>query len=166
MTDTLGETGAGPTQRLAAGIGRYIEKTWTGTHSRPAEATRTWPGRRRVTSAPAARPRPVTRPRALRPRHFTTSFLLQEPGRYAAVHTHEIEEIFLTREGRMVVSWGYDGEFIGIALGAAADLVTGGHQLRAAGRSRRARSQRREPCSCRAIARIGVIPIPIHVSRR
>lgn len=59
----------------------------------------------------------------LTPRHFTTSLLYQEPRKYAAVHSHEIEEIFVVHAGRMVVAWEFDGIFIDIPLGPGDALV-------------------------------------------
>jgi mannose-6-phosphate isomerase-like protein (cupin superfamily) len=57
------------------------------------------------------------------PRHFTTSLLYQEPRKYAAVHSHEIEEIFLVHCGRMVVSWDFDGTLVDIPMGPGDALV-------------------------------------------
>jgi mannose-6-phosphate isomerase-like protein (cupin superfamily) len=57
------------------------------------------------------------------PQHFTTSLLYQEPRKYAAVHSHEIEEIFVIHSGRMVVSWDFDGTFIDIPLGPGDALL-------------------------------------------
>lgn len=57
------------------------------------------------------------------PTHFTTSLLYQEPRKYAAVHSHEIEEIFLVHSGRMVVSWAFDGTFVDIPMGPGDALV-------------------------------------------
>ena len=54
---------------------------------------------------------------------FTCSLLYQEPRRYAAVHTHEIEEIFLVNQGRMTVSWDFDGEMVDVVLGPGDALV-------------------------------------------
>lgn len=54
---------------------------------------------------------------------FTCSLLYQEPHRYAAVHTHEIEEIFLIHQGRMTVSWEFDGELVDVVLGPGDALV-------------------------------------------
>lgn len=57
------------------------------------------------------------------PAHFTTSLIYQEPRKYAAAHSHEIEEIFVVHSGRMIVSWDFDGEFIDIPLGPRDALV-------------------------------------------
>lgn len=54
---------------------------------------------------------------------FTCSLLYQEPKRYAAVHDHEIEEIFLVHQGRMTVSWDFDGAMVDIVLGPGDAIV-------------------------------------------
>jgi mannose-6-phosphate isomerase-like protein (cupin superfamily) len=52
------------------------------------------------------------------PSRFTCSLIYLDPERYAAVHAHEIEEIFCVQEGRLTVSWQRpDDEFVDIMLG-------------------------------------------------
>lgn len=120
MTETLSETTLAGT--LRASIGRHIEKIWDWD---AFPASRGYPELARaqmryIGSGGSPKTNDQT---TLVPQHFTTSLLFQEPDRYAAVHTHEIEEIFLIHEGRMVVSWDFDGEFVDIALGPGDALV-------------------------------------------
>lgn len=123
MTETLaGIANASQTDRLAAAIGRHIEKIWDWD---AFPASRGYPELARaqmryIGSGGSPKTGDET---TLVPRHFTTSLLYQDPDRYAAVHTHEIEEIFLLHSGRMVVSWDFDGEFVDIALGPGDALV-------------------------------------------
>jgi mannose-6-phosphate isomerase-like protein (cupin superfamily) len=123
MTDTVDAAApARPGGALGASIGRHIEKIWDWD---AFPASRGYPELARaqmryIGSGGSPKTNDET---TLAPRHFTTSLLYQDPDRYAAVHTHEIEEIFLVHEGRMVVSWDYDGEFVDIALGPGDALV-------------------------------------------
>lgn len=117
MTQTLGANAA-----LDTSIGRHIEKIWDWD---AFPASRGYPELARaqmryIGSGGSPKTGDQT---TLTPKHFTTSLLFQDPDRYAAVHTHEIEEIFLIHEGRMIVSWDYDGEFVDIALGPGDALV-------------------------------------------
>jgi mannose-6-phosphate isomerase-like protein (cupin superfamily) len=123
MTNTLPATGGtGLDLGLTRSIGRHIEKIWDWD---AFPASRGYPDLARaqmryIGSGGSPKTNDET---TLRPRHFTTSLLFQDPLRYAAVHTHEIEEIFLIHSGRMVVSWDFDGEFVDIALGPGDALV-------------------------------------------
>ncbi|MBO6639167.1 MAG: cupin domain-containing protein [Roseitalea sp.] len=53
----------------------------------------------------------------LKPDHFTLSLIYKEPGRYAACHSHEIEESFLIIDGTLIVGWEKDGEVVEVNLG-------------------------------------------------
>ena len=53
----------------------------------------------------------------LKPENFTLSLIYKEPGRYAACHSHEIEESFLVISGILVVGWEKDGEVVEVQLG-------------------------------------------------
>jgi len=122
VTETLTSAEADLTGQLRASIGRHIEKIWDWD---AFPASRGYPELARaqmryIGSGGSPKTNDET---TLVPKHFTTSLLYQDPDRYAAVHTHEIEEIFLIHEGRMVVSWDFDGEFVDIALGPGDALV-------------------------------------------
>lgn len=49
--------------------------------------------------------------------NFTVSLIYKEPGRYAACHSHEIEESFLIISGTLTVGWERDGEVVEVNLG-------------------------------------------------
>jgi mannose-6-phosphate isomerase-like protein (cupin superfamily) len=123
MTKALAAAGGTELDRaLERGIGRHIEKIWDWD---AFPASRGYPELARaqmryIGSGGSPKTNDET---TLPARHFTTSLLFQDPLRYAAVHTHEIEEIFLIHSGRMVVSWDFGGEFVDIALGPGDALV-------------------------------------------
>lgn len=56
-------------------------------------------------------------PTTLKAEHFTLSLIFQEPGKYAAMHHHEIEEAFLVLQGVLTVTWDYDGQHVDARLG-------------------------------------------------
>jgi quercetin dioxygenase-like cupin family protein len=53
----------------------------------------------------------------LKPDHFTLSLIYKRPGKYAACHSHEIEESFLIIDGTLTVGWERDGEVVEVNLG-------------------------------------------------
>jgi mannose-6-phosphate isomerase-like protein (cupin superfamily) len=61
-------------------------------------------------------------PTTLPAEHFTLSLIYQEPGKYAAMHHHEIEEAFLVLQGVLTVTWDYDGQQVDARLGPR-DLI-------------------------------------------
>ena len=56
------------------------------------------------------------------PVHFTVSLIHQQPGRFAAAHTHEVEEAFLVFDNVLTVGWEVDGEVVEVRLGPK-DLI-------------------------------------------
>ncbi|HZU17116.1 MAG TPA: cupin domain-containing protein [Candidatus Dormibacteraeota bacterium] len=103
-------------ERLEAHVGRYLQKVWDWD---AFPASRGYPELARaqmryVGSGGSPKAGDAT---TLTPQHFTCSLLYQEPGRYAAVHTHEIEEVFFVLEGRLTVSWDFDDELVDVVLG-------------------------------------------------
>jgi mannose-6-phosphate isomerase-like protein (cupin superfamily) len=122
MTQTTHTTALEPAGALEGSVGRHIEKIWDWD---AFPASRGYPelARAQMRYIGSGGSPKTSDQTTLTPRHFTTSLLFQDPDRYAAVHTHEIEEIFLIHEGRMIVSWDFDGEFIDIALGPGDALV-------------------------------------------
>ena len=64
----------------------------------------------------------------LKPDHFTLSLIYKEPGRYAACHSHEIEESFLIISGALIVGWEQDGEVVEVNLGAK-DMVLNAREI-------------------------------------
>lgn len=64
----------------------------------------------------------------LKPDHFTLSLIYKEPGRYAACHSHEIEESFLIIDGTLVVGWEKDGEVVEVTLGPK-DMILNAREI-------------------------------------
>lgn len=60
--------------------------------------------------------------------NFTLSLIYKEPGRYAACHSHEIEESFLVIEGALVVGWEMDGEVVEVNLGPK-DMILNAREI-------------------------------------
>jgi mannose-6-phosphate isomerase-like protein (cupin superfamily) len=53
----------------------------------------------------------------LPPGHFTLSLVYQPTGKYAAIHSHEVEEAFLVLRGVLTVAWEFDGDPVEVQLG-------------------------------------------------
>jgi len=64
----------------------------------------------------------------MQPDHFTFSLIYKEPGRYAACHSHEIEESFLVISGALVVGWEQEGEVVEVTLGAK-DMILNAREI-------------------------------------
>lgn len=64
----------------------------------------------------------------LKPDHFTLSLIYKEPGRYAACHSHEIEESFLIIDGALIVGWEKDGEVVEVNLGPK-DMILNAREI-------------------------------------
>ena len=64
----------------------------------------------------------------LKPDHFTLSLIYKEPGRYAACHSHEIEESFLIIDGALIVGWERDGEVVEVNLGPR-DMILNAREI-------------------------------------
>lgn len=64
----------------------------------------------------------------LKPDHFTLSLIYKEPGRYAACHSHEIEESFLIIDGALIVGWEKDGEVVEVNLGPR-DMILNAREI-------------------------------------
>jgi mannose-6-phosphate isomerase-like protein (cupin superfamily) len=64
----------------------------------------------------------------LKPDHFTLSLIYKEPGKYAACHSHEIEESFLIIDGALVVGWERDGEVVEVTLGPK-DMILNAREI-------------------------------------
>jgi mannose-6-phosphate isomerase-like protein (cupin superfamily) len=109
-------------ERLEAQVGRYLQKVWDWD---AFPASRGYPelARAQMRFVGSGGSPKVGDRATLTPEHFTCSLLYQEPGRYAAVHTHEIEEIFFVLEGRLTVSWDFDDEPVDLVLGPGDALV-------------------------------------------
>lgn len=64
----------------------------------------------------------------LKPEHFTLSLIYKEPGKYAACHSHEIEESFLIIDGTLIVGWEKDGEVVEVNLGPK-DMILNAREI-------------------------------------
>ncbi|WP_197538806.1 MULTISPECIES: cupin domain-containing protein [Leisingera] len=64
----------------------------------------------------------------LKPDNFTVSLIYKEPGKYAACHSHEIEESFLIINGALVVGWEKDGEVVEVNLGPK-DMILNAREI-------------------------------------
>nr|WP_319248539.1 cupin domain-containing protein [uncultured Celeribacter sp.] len=64
----------------------------------------------------------------LKPDNFTLSLIYKEPGRYAACHSHEIEESFLIINGALIVGWEKDGEVVEVNLGPK-DMILNAREI-------------------------------------
>jgi len=64
----------------------------------------------------------------LKPDNFTLSLIYKEPGRYAACHSHEIEESFLIINGALVVGRERDGEVVEVNLGPK-DMILNAREI-------------------------------------
>lgn len=64
----------------------------------------------------------------MKPDNFTVSLIYKEPGKYAACHSHEIEESFLIIDGTLVVGWEKDGEVVEVNLGPK-DMILNAREI-------------------------------------
>ncbi|MGH6763668.1 MAG: cupin domain-containing protein [Phyllobacterium sp.] len=64
----------------------------------------------------------------LKPDNFTVSLIYKEPGKYAACHSHEIEESFLIIDGALIVGWERDGEVVEVNLGPK-DMILNAREI-------------------------------------
>jgi mannose-6-phosphate isomerase-like protein (cupin superfamily) len=113
----LVDTTASLAQRLAAHVGRHQHKLWDWD---AFPASRGYPelARAQMRYIGAGGSPKTGDTSTLPPTRFTCSLIYLDPQRYAAVHSHEIEEIFFVQEGRLVVSWqAPDDQFVDVVLG-------------------------------------------------
>lgn len=64
----------------------------------------------------------------LKPDHFTLSLVYKKPGKYAACHSHEVEESFLIIDGALIVGWEKDGEVVEVNLGPK-DMILNAREI-------------------------------------
>lgn len=111
------ETGASLAERLAAHIGLHQHKLWDWD---AFPASRGYPelARAQMRYIGAGGSPKTGDTSTLAPTRFTCSLVYLDSQRYAAVHSHEIEEIFFVQEGRLTVSWEHSsGDFVDAMLG-------------------------------------------------
>jgi mannose-6-phosphate isomerase-like protein (cupin superfamily) len=104
-------------QRLSAHIGLHQNKVWDWD---AFPASRGYPelARAQMRYIGAGGSPKTGDTSTLAPSRFTCSLIYLDPERYAAVHAHEIEEVFFVHEGRLTVSWQRpNDEFVDVMLG-------------------------------------------------
>ncbi|RMH46865.1 MAG: cupin domain-containing protein [Alphaproteobacteria bacterium] len=103
-------------EELAAHVGRFAEKQFDW-DAFPSNAGFPELARAQMRYIGAGGSPKVGDSTTLKPDHFTLSLIYKEPGRFAACHSHEIEESFLVISGALVVGWERDGEVVEVSLG-------------------------------------------------
>jgi quercetin dioxygenase-like cupin family protein len=118
--DTLAEA-------LAAHTGRFTDKTfdWKAFPSNVGFADLSRAQMRYIGAGGSPKVGDTT---TLKPDHFTLSLIYKEPGKYAACHSHEIEESFLIIDGALVVGWEKDGEVVEVNLGPK-DMILNAREI-------------------------------------
>ena len=118
--DTLAEA-------LAAHTGRFTDKTfdWKAFPSNVGFADLARAQMRYIGAGGSPKVGDTT---TLKPDHFTLSLIYKEPGKYAACHSHEIEESFLIIDGALVVGWEKDGEVVEVNLGPK-DMILNAREI-------------------------------------
>ncbi|RCK40176.1 cupin [Thalassospira profundimaris] len=64
----------------------------------------------------------------LKPDNFTLSLIYKEVGKYAACHSHEIEESFLMIDGVLTVGWELNGDVVEVRLGPK-DMILNAREI-------------------------------------
>ena len=111
---TTPEPGLG--DRLLAQTGRFTDKAFDW-NAFPSNAGYDELARAQMRYIGAGGSPKVGDPATLKADNFTLSLIYKEPGRYAACHSHEIEESFLVISGALIVGWEKDGEVVEVNLG-------------------------------------------------
>ncbi|HLH25325.1 MAG TPA: cupin domain-containing protein [Chloroflexota bacterium] len=100
---------------LAAHVARYTSKVWDWD---AFPASRGFPELERAQMRyVGSGGSPKTDPTTFPPEHFTCSLIYQERDRYAAVHAHQVEELFLVHTGQLTVTFDYDDATVDLVLG-------------------------------------------------
>lgn len=112
---------------LAAHTGRFTDKTFDW-NAFPSNAGFAELARAQMRYIGAGGSPKVGDTSTLKPEHFTVSLIYKEPGRYAACHSHEIEESFLIIDGVLIVGWEKDGEVVEVRLGPK-DMILNAREI-------------------------------------
>src|SRR6266568_4237710 len=118
----LAETRADLDERLAAHVGLHQQKLWDW-DAFPASKGYPELARAQMRYIGAGGSPKVDDTSTLPPSCFTCSLIYLDSPRYAAAHSHEIEEVFWVHSGRLIVSWELDGEWVDIMLGPGDALL-------------------------------------------
>ena len=113
--------------RLAAHVGRHAEKRFDW-RAFPSNDGYDELARAQMRYIGAGGSPKVGDASTLKPDHFTLSLIYKEPGRYAACHSHEIEESFFIISGVLVVGWEQDGEVVEVQLGPR-DMILNAREI-------------------------------------
>lgn len=113
--------------RLAAYTGRFTEKTFDW-NAFPSNSGFDELARAQMRYVGAGGSPKVGDTSTLKADNFTVSLIYKEPGRYAACHSHEIEESFLIIDGALIVGWEKDGEVVEVNLGPK-DMILNAREI-------------------------------------
>src|SRR5205823_4001255 len=97
-------------------VGRYTQKLWDW-DAFPASKGYPELARAQMRFIGAGGSPKVGDTSTLAPSCFTCSLIYLDSPRYAAAHSHEIEEVFWVQTGRLTVSWELENEWIDVLLG-------------------------------------------------
>jgi mannose-6-phosphate isomerase-like protein (cupin superfamily) len=112
---------------LAAHTGRFTDKTFDW-NAFPSNAGFADLARAQMRYIGAGGSPKVGDTSTLKPDHFTLSLIYKETGKYAACHSHEIEESFLIINGALIVGWEKDGEVVEVNLGPK-DMILNAREI-------------------------------------
>ena len=113
--------------QLRAHTGRFTDKTFDW-NAFPSNAGFEELARAQMRYIGAGGSPKVGDPSTLKADNFTLSLIYKEPGRYAACHSHEIEESFLIISGALIVGWEKDGEVVEVNLGPK-DMILNAREI-------------------------------------
>lgn len=114
-------------QQLRAHTGRFTDKTFDW-NAFPSNVGYDELARAQMRFIGAGGSPKVGDPSTLKADNFTLSLIYKEPGRYAACHSHEIEESFLIISGALIVGWEKDGEVVEVNLGPR-DMILNAREI-------------------------------------
>ncbi|MEL4072421.1 cupin [Ochrobactrum sp. GPK 3] len=114
-------------ERLTASIGRFTDKAfdWNAFPSNAGFPELSRAQMRYIGSGGSPKAGDTS---TLKPDNFTVSLIYKEPGKYAACHSHEIEESFLIIDGTLIVGWERDGEVVEVNLGPK-DMILNAREI-------------------------------------
>ncbi len=114
-------------EQLRAHTGRFTDKTFDW-NAFPSNAGFDALARAQMRYIGAVGSPKVGDPATLKADNFTVSLIYKEPGRYAACHSHEIEESFLIISGALIVGWERDGDVVEVNLGPK-DMILNAREI-------------------------------------
>lgn len=113
--------------QLKAHTGRFVDKSFDW-NAFPSNAGFDELARAQMRYIGAGGSPKVGDPSTLKADNFTLSLIYKEPGRYAACHSHEIEESFLILSGALIVGWEKHGEVVEVNLGPK-DMILNAREI-------------------------------------